>query len=223
MKPFFLFLLFSSLVVGAQTPISKSIGEFSELKVYDLINVELIEATENKIEISGENASDVSIIQKNGLLKIKMNINKVFNGDNTFVKLFYTKINTIDANEGAKIVSESIFKQYELELKTQEGAEITLVADTKLLAIKSVTGGVIKVSGSTQSQTIQISTGGAYNAPDLVANNSKIKIKAGGNADLNTTEFLDVKIIAGGNLIIRGKPKKTKQTKIIGGTIRYED
>jgi len=64
MKPYILFILFSSFLIGAQTPISKSIGEFSELKVFDLINVELIKSTENKIEITGEDASDVSIIQK---------------------------------------------------------------------------------------------------------------------------------------------------------------
>ena len=223
MKPYILFILFSSFLIGAQTPISKSIGEFSELKVFDLINVELIKSTENKIEITGEDASDVSIIQKNNLLKIKMKFNNTFNGDKTFVKLYYTKINTIDANEGTKVFSEYVFKQYELELKTQEGAEIALITDTKLLSIKSVTGGIIKASGSTQSQNIYISTGGVYEAGKLIAMNSKIKIKAGGEADLNTTEFLEVNIIAGGNLIVRGKPKKTKQTSMIGGTISYED
>tara|TARA_B110000967_G_scaffold206323_1_gene252774 strand:+ start:154 stop:825 length:672 start_codon:yes stop_codon:yes gene_type:complete len=223
MKPYILFILFSSFLVGSQTPISKSIGEFSELKIFDRINVELIESTENKIEITGQNITDVSIIQKNELLKIKMDLNKVFNGDKTFIKLFYTKINTIDANEGAKVFSDSTFKQYELELKTQEGAEISVNADTNILSIKSVTGGVIKASGSTKSQNIYISTGGVYDAGTLTAMNSKIKIKAGGEADIKTTEFLEVNIVAGGDLIVRGKPKKTKQTSMIGGTISYED
>lgn len=223
MKPYILFILFSSFLVGSQTPISKSIGEFSELKIFDRINVELIESTENKIEITGQNITDVSIIQKNELLKIKMDFNKVFNGDKTFIKLFYTKINTIDANEGAKVFSDSTFKQYELELKTQEGAEISVNADTNILSIKSVTGGVIKASGSTKSQNIYISTGGVYDAGTLTAMNSKIKIKAGGEADIKTTEFLEVNIVAGGDLIVRGKPKKTKQTSMIGGTISYED
>ena len=152
-----------------------------------------------------------------------MDFNKVFNGDKTFIKLFYTKINTIDANEGAKVFSDSTFKQYELELKTQEGAEISVNADTNILSIKSVTGGVIKASGGTKSQNIYISTGGVYDAGTLTAMNSKIKIKAGGEADIKTTEFLEVNIVAGGDLIVRGKPKKTKQTSMIGGTISYED
>ena len=121
MKSYTLLFLFFTLFVGAQTPISKSLGEFSELKIYDLINVELIESTENKIEISGDNATDLNVVQKNDVLKIRMALHKSLNGKNTFVKLFYTKIHTIDVNEGAKVTSESPFKQYELELKAQEG------------------------------------------------------------------------------------------------------
>ena len=92
MKPYIFLLLLSSFLVSSQTPVSKTLGEFSELKVYDLINVELIESTENKIEITGEETSNVLIIQKNDLLKIKMVLNKSFNGNKTFIKLYYTKI-----------------------------------------------------------------------------------------------------------------------------------
>jgi len=162
MKPYILFFLFSSFLVSSQTPISKTLGEFSELKVYDLINIELVQSTENKIEITGEDTSNVFIVQKNDLLKIKMDLNKSFNGNKTFVKLFYTKIDIIDVNEGAKVASQSTFKQYELELKAQEGGEISVITDTKLLSIKSVTGGIIKVSGTTESQNIKIRTGGIY-------------------------------------------------------------
>ena len=50
-KLFFISLLVCSQLF-AQTPITKTLGEFSELKVYDLINVELIKSDENKIVIA---------------------------------------------------------------------------------------------------------------------------------------------------------------------------
>jgi len=223
MKPFILFIFFSSFLASSQAPISKSLGEFSELKVYDLINVELVQSTENKIEITGEDTSNVFVVQKNNLLKIKMDLNKSFNGNNTFVKLFYTKIDIIDVNEGAKVASQSPFKQYELELKAQEGGEISVITDTKLLSIKTVTGGIIKANGSTQSQNINIRTGGIYNGALLQAVNSKIKIKAGGEADVNSSELIEVRIVAGGDLTIHGKPKTVKQINIIGGRVLYKD
>jgi len=223
MKSFTLFLLFSCFLVSSQTPVSKSIGDFSELKVYDLINVELVESNENKIEITGEETSNVLIVQKNDVLKIKMRLNKSFNGNRTFVKLFYKKIDIIDVNEGAKVDSKSLFKQYELELKAQEGGEISVITDTKLLSIKIVTGGLINVSGATESQNINIRTGGVYEGSSLQAQNSEIKIKAGGIADVNSTELIEVRIVAGGDLRIHGKPKNVKQFNIVGGRIIYKD
>jgi hypothetical protein len=223
MKSFTLFLLFSCFLVSSQTPVSKSIGDFSELKVYDLINVELVKSNENKIEITGEETSNVLIVQKNDVLKIKMRLNKSFNGNRTFVKLFYKKIDIIDVNEGAKVDSKSLFKQYELELKAQEGGEISVITDTKLLSIKTVTGGIINVSGATESQNINIRTGGVYEGSSLQAQNSEIKIKAGGIADVNSTELIEVRIVAGGDLRIHGKPKNVKQFNIVGGRIIYKD
>ena len=205
MKPYFLFFLLSSFLVSSQTPVSKTLGEFSELKVYDLINVELVESNENKIEITGEDTSNVLIVQKNNLLKIKMALNKSFNGNKTFVKLYYNKIDIIDVNEGAKVVSESLFKQYELELKSQEGGEISVITDTKLLSVKIVTGGIINVSGASESQNINIRTGGIYEASLLKALNSQVKIKTGGVADISSSELIEVTIFAGGDLIIHGK------------------
>lgn len=223
MKSYTLLFLFLTLFVGAQTPISKSLGEFSELKIYDLINVELIESTENKIEISGDNTTDLIVVQKNDVLKIRMALHKSLNGSKTFVKLFYTKIHTIDVNEGAKVTSESPFKQYELELKAQEGGKISVKTDTKILTIKSVTGGVIETSGTTESQNINIRTGGTYNGSQLKAINTKIKIKAGGNIDVNSSDLIEVRMIAGGNLTIHGTTKHLKETNRIGGTISFKD
>ena len=223
MKPYLLFILFSSFLVSSQTPISKTLGEFSELKVYDLVNVELIQSTENKIEITGEDTSNVFIVQKNDVLKIKMDLNKSFNGNKTFVKIFFTKVDIIDVNEGAKVVSESLFKQYELQLKAQEGGEISVITETKLLSIKSVTGGIIKVNGTTESQNINIRTGGIYEGASLQAVDSKIKIKTGGEASVRSSEVIEVTIVAGGDLIIHGDPKTVKQVNMIGGRVIYKD
>ena len=223
MKYYTLLIFLTCFLAASQAPITKSLGEFSELKVYDLINVELIQSTENKIEITGEDTSNVYVVQKNNLLKIKMDFNKPFNGNKTFVKLYYTKIDIIDVNEGAKVVSTSPFKQYELELKTQEGGYISVVADLKLLSIKSVTGGSIKVKGNTQSQNINIRTGGIYDGATLQAVTTKLKMKAGGEVDVNSSDLIEVTIVAGGNLTIHGTPKTVRQKNIIGGRVIYKD
>lgn len=223
MKKLYFILLLVCTQIFAQTPITKTLGEFSELKVYDLINVELIKSNQNKIVISGEHAQDVRIIQKNNILKIRMKLDKMFNGENTNVKLYYSSVDKIDANEGAVITAKDPIKQYELELKTQEGGQISAQVNTKLLIVKSVTGGVVKTIGNTERQQLNIRTGGQYNGSKTEAQHTSLFIKAGGVAKVNTAKVLDVKIFSGGDVLIYGTPKQLKQNKLFGGRIIFKD
>jgi hypothetical protein len=209
--------------VFSQNSVTKTLGEFSELKVYDLINIELIKSDENKLIISGENKNDVSVIQKNNKLKIRMKLDKMFNGKNTNVKLYYTSIDEIDANEGVNINVKSKLKQYELTLRAQEGAQITASVDTKFLSVKSVTGGVVTTTGQTSKLNLTLRTGGVYEGSKTTAQNSSLFIKAGGEASVHTTNVLNVKIFSGGDVFVYGTPKQLKQNKLFGGRIIFKD
>jgi len=220
---FFIITLCLSITVSSQNTITKNIGEFSTIKVFDLIEVKLIKSTENKIEISGKNADEVSIVNKNGMLKIRMALDKSFDGSDTFVKVYFNNVNVIDANEGAFIASEDVFDQIDLTLKSQEGAQIKLKTDVKFLDVKAVTGGQIELSGKADNQIININTGGIYDGKNLESQITKVSIKAGGEAYLKAIESLDVKIRAGGEVIVYGKPKRITESKALGGSIKYRD
>ena len=207
----------------SQTPTTKTLGEFSELKVYDLINTELIKAPENKIVVSGTNSENISIVQKNGTLKIRMKLKQKFNGAETQVKIYYTGIDVIDANEGSFIFSKDIIKQYEILLKAQEGSKISVNTDTKRLIVKSITGSRITTKGTSENQDITIRTGGVYRGANNTVENTDLNIKAGGEAAVRTLNVLDIKIFAGGDVFIYGTPKKLKQKKIFGGRINFKD
>lgn len=219
---FILFLLLNSFLFS-QTPITRTLGQFKEIKVYDLINVDLIKSTENKITISGKFAEDVNVIQKNNILKIRMKLKKMLNGAQTNVKVYYTELDIIDANQGAVITSNDLIKQYELILKAQEGAYISVNAETKRTEIKSVTGSTIITSGTTSKQDIKIATGGVYKGSSFSAENTELSIKTGGKANVRTSNVLEVKIFSGGDVYIYGTPKQLKQRKIFGGRIIFKD
>ena len=223
MKHIYFIVFFVCTQVFSQNSVTKTLGEFSELKVYDLINIELIKSDENKLIISGENKNDVSVIQKNNKLKIRMKLDKMFNGKNTNVKLYYTSIDEIDANEGVNINVKSKLKQYELTLRAQEGAQITASVDTKFLSVKSVTGGVVTTTGQTSKLNLTLRTGGVYEGSKTTAQNSSLFIKAGGEASVHTTNVLNVKIFSGGDVFVYGAPKQLKQNKLFGGRIIFKD
>lgn len=216
-------LILSLLVatpILAQEPIEKTIGEFTTVKVYDLINLNMIKSDINKVVISGKNKRDVEVLNKNGKLKIRMNIEEIYDGNDTVVNLYYTSVDEIDANEGAKVSVKETIEQFEIELRTQEGAEINVDLKTKYATVRAVTGGTINVSGNSKNQDVSIYTGGIVNGEDFVTEKTEISINAAGEGYVNATEFVDVRIRAGGDVFIYGNPKRVDESRVFGGRIK---
>lgn len=211
--------LISAMMLG-QDPISKTVGEFSELKAFDLINVKLIKSDENRVEISGKNAKDVVVVNKNGKLKIRMNLEEIFDGNDTQIHLYFTNVDVIDANEGAYIYSDDTFKQYELVLKAQEGGKIMLKSKLEVAEIKATTGGIVELKGKTNNQNINVSSGGIFRGEKFDSVTSKVAIRAGGEVYVNVSELVDIKIRAGGDVFIYGDPNTVNESRALGGRIK---
>ena len=81
-----------------------------------------------------------------------MKLEESYDGNDTVVKLYYTSVDVIDANEGAKIVLNEPIEQYEIDLKTQEGGGITAELKTTYANFRAVTGGVINATGTAKNQ-----------------------------------------------------------------------
>lgn len=207
-------------VINAQETLEKTIGEFTTVKVYDLINLNMIKSDENKVVITGKNRNDIELLNNNGKLKIRMNIEESYDGNDTVVVLYYTSVDVIDANEGAKVVVEDPLEQFEIDLKTQEGAEITAKLKTTYANFRAVTGGIINVTGSSKNQDISIYTAGIFNGKDFVTEQTEVSINAAGEAYVNASLNVDVRIKAGGDVYIYGNPKRVDESRVLGGRIK---
>jgi hypothetical protein len=216
----FILMVLNSFIVFSQETIEKTVGEFSTVKVYDLINLKTIKSDENKVIISGKNKADVEILNKNGKLKIRMKLEESYDGNDTVVVLHYTSVDVIDANEGAKVEVKGVIDQFEIDLKTQEGAEITADLKTTYANIRAVTGGIINAKGSSDNQDISIYTGGVFNGEDFITKQTEVSINAGGEAYIYATDYVDVRIKAGGDVFIYGKPKQVDESRVLGGRIK---
>ncbi|QHI37540.1 hypothetical protein IMCC3317_29190 [Kordia antarctica] len=213
---------FLAFTVFAQKPLEKQVGDFDEVKVFDLIEINLIKSTENKVVITGADTEDVEIINKNGKLKIRMKFDRIFDGTQTFVEVYYTKISTIDSNEGAIVVSNETITQPYLELKAQEGGKINVGLEVENLDCKAVSGGIIEASGKATHQEVILNTGGIYEGEKLITEQTKVKVSAGGNAVISASVLADAKVRAGGYIEIHGDPKTIKKDRLFGGKIKVK-
>lgn len=216
-----LFLFFFSVALTAQEkevsiPIT---GNFKEIKVFDKIHADLIKGDENKVVITGFDKDQLDAETKNDKLKVTLSIDNLWKDSNTSVKIYYKDAEIIDANEGASLNLVEVVRQEKLVLRVQEGAYIRGEIKVNDLEIKAVTGGTIDVKGETDSQKVEVKTGGNYQGNQLTSNNTKVEVTAGGNAEVYATEYCGAEVKAGGRIVVYGDPKTMDQKKVFGGKI----
>lgn len=211
--------LFTIAFTNAQKSYYKEVGDFYEVKVFNRIEVTLKKSDKNAVQIIGSKKDEVVINNNNGVLKIKMNLEHIWDPSNTEVILFYKDIRVLDANEGAIIRCKNRIEEDYLTVKVQEGAKIFVEVQTEKLDAKSVTGGEIQIRGEAKEQKVVVQAGGQYLCKYLKTQNTDVKISAGGFADIYASKFVKANTTAGGVIEIYGNPEEIDQKKVLGGKI----
>lgn len=216
-----LVLCFSFFVLHAQKEkVTQDLDAFTEVKGFDGLSINLIKSNTNKAVVTGANTNKVVIVNNDGVLKLRMQIDKIFSGYKTFVDLYYTEnIMIIDVNEDARIASEETIVQDVLELKAQEGGELDINAEVEQLLIKTVTGGVIKTSGTSELQDVAINTGGIYEGKNLKTKFSTVNVNAGSRAEIYAIDYVKATVKAGGEVLVYGDPAKMEEKTVFGGKV----
>ena len=224
MRTLYIFLfLIGTAQLPAQRIIDREVGDFREIKVFDLIEVNLIKADENRILIKGHNVDDIQFVNRDGVLKLRMELEKKFRGEDTFIEVYYTDLRVIDANEGSRIVCNELVEQDRIELRAQEGARIEIGMKVHNAEIRAVTGGIVAASGLATNQVITLNTGGIFEGRDLKTESSSIRVSTGGEAELYASEEVDIQIRAGGDVSVWGSPEKVYKDQVFGGRIYFKD
>jgi len=223
------FAFFCTIILSytafTQTTIIKNIGDYSILKVYNGIDVELIKSKEQKLEISGEKSEMVKIKSVNNTLKLSLPFslkpdNNLADGK-VLIKLYYNNnIDIIDANEGSTITGKD-FNQLKLEVNSQERAFINLTSQVAYLKVRISSGGIIKLSGTAKNQVVNIDLYGVYNGFAMkIAGNSDVFAGTGAKAEILAGETLSARVSFGGSIFYKGNPEIVKEKKVIGGIIQ---
>jgi len=221
MKKLTLLFILSCTIAFAQESITKNLGDFNEIKVFNGLTVELQKADTSKIEISGYQANDVSIKNSDGKLKIRLRFPDSFIAEDVKIILYYkNNIDVLDANEGGKIFSKETLKQQHLEVKVQEGATIKIPVNVKHLVVKAVSGGAITINGATKNQTVEATTGGMYYAYNLQSKQAIVVANTGARVEIKVSEVLDARVRFGGSVSYKGTPEVLKTKIVVGGSIK---
>ncbi|MDA8956990.1 DUF2807 domain-containing protein [bacterium] len=226
MKKILLILIISlTHSIHSQTVVKKVLGDYSVLKVYNGIEVLLLQSKEQKIEIKGEKSEKVKIKNVNDVLKLSLPFSlkpeNNYGKGKVFITLYYNaNIDVIDANEGSIIIGKE-FHQEKLKVNSQERAFVNLTLKVTHLNIRASSGGVIKLTGASESQIVNIDLYGVYNGFGLnVTGNSNVFSGTGAKAEISAGKTLSAKVNFGGSIFYKGSPEVQKNKKVLGGIIQ---
>ena len=215
-----LILVVALVVQTTFAQVTKNLGDFNTVKVFDKLNVKLIASSENKAIITGDREEEVEFVNKNGELKIRMPFPKLLAGDAVSIKLYFKTIDGIAASEGSIVSSDAVFSGTILDLNVREGAQISLLLEgVKKVNVKAVSGGIIQLSGNAVNQDVVIMSGGILEARELETLQTTINVSAGGNAEIKASVLVDAKVKAGGNIYVYGRPEQINKETLLGGKI----
>ncbi|MEB3801405.1 DUF2807 domain-containing protein [Flavobacterium columnare] len=211
------FSLFAVSVMSAQT--SKSLGAISKVTGFDQIEIHLVPATENKIELKGTNSEAVELVTKDGELKVRMPFGKMLKGDAITATVYFKAVEAVEANEGSLVTSDATLKSALFDIIAKEGGKVDIVVEASKINIKTSSGGVVTLGGKTQTIDAVSTAGGILNAINCETQQATVTVNAGGQIDIKAYDVVDAKARAGGNITIYGKPKQVNEKTIFGGNI----
>ncbi|GAA3761416.1 head GIN domain-containing protein [Flavobacterium ginsengiterrae] len=215
------------LIIGAAILISqisfaqvtKELGDFDTVKVFDKLSVKLVQSSENKVVVKGAREAELEAVNKNGILKLRMPFPKLLSGNDLDITLYYKHIELIDVNEGAAVTSNETLKATSFKVSAQEGGKINVDLNVDKLKVSSVSGGEITATGKADNLDASLGAGGYFLGSKLATSQTKVSVSAGGKADVNASTLVDAKVSAGGSIYIYGKPKQINQKTVFGGKI----
>ncbi|BAO54829.1 head GIN domain-containing protein [Nonlabens marinus] len=207
------------LMLSAQEDREVTIDRFHTIKTFDLIKVKMIKSDVNKLEIKGRDSDEVEYVFKDGLLKLRMETDKIFDGASTYITVYHTDVKTIDANEGSVIYADDVSGQDSIEFRVQEGAKIIAGLDMNRVEVRAVTGGIIELAGKVIYQEVTVNTGGIVENGDLRSENTDVTVQAGGEVVVYASKSVDVTVRAGGEVLVLGNPKNIQKKTTLGGDI----
>ena len=221
MKHTIYILLFFTIPVLSQVNINRDLGDFSKVAVYDGINLELVKSEENKVEITGKNTSFVVVKNKNGDLKIRLNLERRFSGDRTKVTLYYKTLYNIISHEGSNVFSKDTLKQSDLNVKANSGSTQNFLINLNTLNTTAATGANINLSGKAEYHDTTASTGGEINAEKLTTTETYASSTTGGVLNVSASKELEANSKFGGIINVHEKTDKITESISVGGIVNY--
>lgn len=232
MTKHYLFLL-AVLVSFATSAQKRTVDSFTMLDVFGPFDIELIKADAPAIEITYNGIDEADVVQEvhRDVLKLKLKnrhyMQEWSSSHNTYrksrylkVKVYYTDIDEIELEAGARVISQESLKSKNLVISSSMGAEIDLDIIAKNVLLRSSMGAVVDLSGRVENLEVRASMGSELHLSHLESKIGYIKATMGSTVTVNVTEELEASAGFGAVINYTGGASVRHTNSSMGAEIR---
>lgn len=209
------------IAFNTQAQVEKNVGDFSEIRTTNRINIELIPSSKNVVVLDSKDEKNVSLVNKNGKLAVKNNLKELVSDkdSNVTVKVYFKDLNSIEAESGSYIFSTKTIEATKLKLNASSGSQLDIKIKAKNVEAKVFAGATMELEGKADTGTLIANAGGSIDAKNLNFVTVDATVNAGGKIDVKASETVNAATRAGGSVNVYGNPKTVTEKTTAGGNI----
>lgn len=191
------------------------IEKFSRIYIEDIFEIYLIQDTVCKIEAKGGSNLIPNLefnVDENKILSIKDNNSADWSRNYDKIEL-YISVDTLKylrLNAPSKVVTQNTLITPELVLLSIDDYaeyEIDINCNNFYVVNSETSGGIINLTGETNSFTFWARGSFQVNAENFIANSVTVKHESMANCKVYATQELSVEVLRDGNLYYKGNPQ----------------
>jgi len=214
--PIILLITLSAGLFSQKTTLEK----FNTLNVSNGIDVQLIIAKENAIEIEINNLEPDKVTYEISDMTLKLRAKKGLNKEaEIIVKLYYTSLNSIITSGKASVWSEEELYVEAINLNIGNGGETRLRINSDSLVASVTEGAILFLKGETDYLNVRAGTGATFSGYDFQSEQAIVLANSGGKAKIAVSKSLDATAKSKGFVGYIGDPEKLNQSTSLGGEI----
>lgn len=218
------FLILSILAgarLQAQEVEDRKLGEFSEVRVGQAIDVYLSKGSEERarVEVRGIPLDHVLTEVSSGRLKIYLDHGR---HSNHTVKVYvtYKEIDKISASSASGVFSTGTIKGDQLDINVSSAADVELSLDVNEVSVSVSSSGDVELKGMAKRITVEASSAGGVDAFDLESDIARVRASSAGSAKVNANREIDARASSGASIRYRGNPERSQTDSSSGGSVR---
>ena len=197
-----------------------SLGEFNALDVSDGIDIQLIIAKEDAIDIEVENLEPGNVSYEISGMTLKLRVKKGFKKNaEVRVKLYYTSLNKIITSGRASVWSAEELYTGTINLNIGNGGETRLRIFSDSLYAIVAEGAILFIKGETEYLNVKAGTGATFSGYDFQSEEADVTASSGGKAKIAVSKSLNATANSKGFIGYIGDPEKLDQSTSMGGEI----